>query len=244
MLRRDSLNSSLDDLFTFIGLQRARTPASRDASEAMLAASVRATAKLLDSLGQLPPKPLGLENILEHLQVAIDPHQSIHAMVHTIRGTGEVLNKIGIGVIHNQTDLPFLTSDNPVIWFDPSVRDTHLQPYVLLPGGPIVFLFPVAPNILVYGDTTMRDRFSVEGMLTSDTIDRGFVEEVNRQICRFAYKAVFATEGGQESVIREYANYSPVLFSEIQSLPGGALVRSGYVFGRREGKARWAKDGG
>jgi hypothetical protein len=243
MVRRDSLNSSLDDLFAFIGLQRARTPASRDASEAALVTSLIATAKLLDSLGRLPPKPPGLENILDHLEVAIDPHQSIHAMVHVIRATGQVLGQIGIGVIHNLTDVPFLTSDNPVIWFNPSVSERELQPYTLEPDGPIVFLFPVTPNVLVYGESGMREQFAKAGMLSSDTNDRKFVKQINRHICRFAYKAVFSSRRGQEPVIREYADVSPVLLSETQTLDGGVAIRSHYVFGKREQKARWANEG-
>jgi hypothetical protein len=241
MIRRDNVNSSLDDLFAFIGLQRARVPASRDACEGFLAASVMATARSLDAQGLLPPKPPGFENILDQVRVAIDPHQSIRAMAQVIRGAGQVLDQIGFGVIHNQTDVPYLTSDNPVIWFDPSVPDAQLQPYVLRPGGLVIFLFPVAPNAMVYGDSTIREQFACTGMLTSDATDREFINQVNQQICRFAYKAVFAQRKGQEAVIRRHEDASPVLLSDTQHLPGGTVVRSKYAFGRRERKTRWTE---
>jgi hypothetical protein len=34
---------------------------------------------------------------------------------------------MGFYPMHNKTDVPFITSDNPVIWFDPSVKDADLR---------------------------------------------------------------------------------------------------------------------
>ena len=59
---------------------RVRVPAARDMVEVMLAEQVKATARLLDQKGKLPPKPEGLEEILDHLSVAVDPHMSLRAM--------------------------------------------------------------------------------------------------------------------------------------------------------------------
>jgi hypothetical protein len=50
---------------------RVRVPAARDMVEVILAEQVKATTRLLDQQGKLPPKPEGLENILDHLSVAI-----------------------------------------------------------------------------------------------------------------------------------------------------------------------------
>ena len=120
--RRENVNDSLEEIFQFMALQRARVPASRDVTERIHAEGVMAAARRLDAEGKLSPKPEGLEDILDHVEVSINPHQSIHAMVTVMQATGQVFDQIGFYATHNKTDVPFLTSDNPVIWFDPSVR--------------------------------------------------------------------------------------------------------------------------
>lgn len=113
--RREDVNGDLDAIVTFMGLQRARVPAMRDAVERIEASTVLATARRLDQQGRLPPKPKGLEDILDQVEVAIDPHRSLHAMVEVIRGFASIIDLVGIGALHNRTSVPFLTSDNPVI---------------------------------------------------------------------------------------------------------------------------------
>ena len=196
--RRENLNEQLEVIFDFMALQRVRVPASRDAAEALLAETVVSTLRALDAAGQLPPKPEGHDDILDHVEVTIDPHQSIHAMVDMLRGTAAVFDRIGIGALHNSTGVPFLTSDNPVVWFDPSVQDELMRPYALATTGPVVLLFPVTPHLLIYGHSSMRDQFGRQGLRHLDEVDSGNVERLNRQICRFAYSAVFAQVPGQE----------------------------------------------
>jgi len=236
---RENINDSLEDVFAFIALQRVRVPASRDACEMLLAESVKATARLLDAAGKLPPKPKGLEDILNHLEVSIDPHKSIHSMVDMIRGVERVFNQIGIGALHNITDIPFLTSDNPVVWFDPSSPEAEMRPYVLQVGRPVVLLFPVTPNLMIYGHSSMRERFAYEGFKSSDMSVRKSVKMMNRQICRFAYKAVFAQKAGQEAVINKFADTSPVLRTQTIADANGATVLHQYVFGKRKRKPKW-----
>ncbi|MGE3977154.1 MAG: DUF4238 domain-containing protein [Nitrospira sp.] len=100
--RQEDVNDSLEDIFQFIALQRARVPASRDTAERMLSEATKAEVRVLDAAGQLPPKPAGFEDILDHIEVAIDPHQSIHAMVHMVRGCGQVFDQTGFHGITQQ----------------------------------------------------------------------------------------------------------------------------------------------
>lgn len=239
LCQRENVNDSLEDIFNFIALQRVRVPASRDACERMRAELVKATAHLMDAMGKLPPKPKGFEDILNHVEVSIDPHQSIHAMVDMIRGTGRVFDQIGIGALHNMTDTPFLTSDNPVIWFDPSVSEAEMRPYVLQAGEPVVLLFPISPSLMIYGHTSMREQFSYGGFGHSELSKLESVETMNRQICRFAYKAVFAQRAGQEALIKEHAHLSPVLLTKTLSVEKRKVVFFENVFGKRERKPKW-----
>jgi len=80
---RENVNRHLDTICAFIGLQRARVPAARDACERILAENVKATIRRMRDQGDLPPLPFGLGDLFDHVDVAIDPHQSIHAMSYS-----------------------------------------------------------------------------------------------------------------------------------------------------------------
>jgi hypothetical protein len=237
--RREDVNDSLEDIFAFMGLQRVRVPASRDAMEKADAEMVKTTLRALDAAGKLPPKPRGFEDILDRVDVSIDPHRSIHAMAHVLRGLGQMFNRMGIGALHNATDIPFLTSDNPIVWFDPSMPEAAMQPYVLRPGGAIVLLFPVTPRLMIYGHSSMKDRFASEGLGSGEIGKRESVKMMNRQICRFAYKAVFAQAPGQDRLIEKYASLSPVLQTTAAPAGSGQLLLHRMVFGRRQTKPKW-----
>jgi len=237
--QREDINESLEDIFAFMTLQRVRVPACRDVTEKMLAEMVKTVAKRLDASGELPPKPKGFEDI-NHIKVSIDPHQSILAMGNIIKRLGQqVFGKIGIGAIFNMTEIPFLTSDNPVIWFDPSIPEGKMKPYVLQVEGPIVLLFPVTPNIMIYGHSSMHEQFTYEGLGYGEISEPNKVEIMNRQICRFAYKAVFSQRADQEVLIHKYADESPILRTE--TIPGekGEYLFFQSVFGKPEVKPKW-----
>lgn len=239
--RRQNVNNSLEDIFQFIALQRARVPASRDATERMLSEATKAEVRILDAARLLPPKPAGFEDILNHIEVAIDPHQSIHAMVHMVRGFGQVFDQMGFAALHNTTGIPFLTSDNSVVWFDPSVPDTELQPYVLKPGGPVMLLFPVSPSLVIVGDSSGRDEFVANGWSVADLSKSHLAEVINRQICRFSYEAVYAQTAGHEKLIQKHAAHSPIPQFNRVSAGNGEIISFQMIFGKRERKPKWVE---
>jgi hypothetical protein len=239
--RRENVNDSLEEIFQFMGLQRARVPASRDVTEKIHAEDVMAEARQLDAEGKLSPKPMGLEDILDNVEVSINPHQSIHAMVPVMQATGQVFNQMGFYAVHNKTKIPFLTSDNPVIWFNPSVKEADLRPYVIRPDGPVVLLFPVSPSLIIYGHSSWRDRFEAEGLGIEDLSDVGMVEMINRQVCRFGYQAIFAQKSGQERLIQEHAELSPTIRFDRIGADEGETVVFEMIFGKRERKPKWIK---
>ncbi|HUT91241.1 MAG TPA: DUF4238 domain-containing protein [Thermoguttaceae bacterium] len=236
---KENVNDHLDTIFAFIGLQRARVPAARDACEKLLAETVKATWRQLDAAGKLPPPPKGLEDILEQVEVSIDPHQSIHAMAPIIKGYGDLMKQIGIGVLHNRTDIPFLTSDNPVIWFDPSLPEGKMQPYAVRLDGPIVLMFPVASHLMIYGHSTKQAEFARHGLCYGELNDAATVKEMNRQVCRFAYETVYASKPGFARLVREYADESPVIRTETIPAPNGQFPSSRFVWGKRTRKPKW-----
>lgn len=236
---RENVNDVLVDLLMFAAMQRIRVPANRDASEKILAETVEASLRRLDGEGLLPPKPEGCEDILDRIEIAIDPHRSILAMPQNLRGLGEVFQRIGFSAIYNETDIPFPTSDNPVIWFDPSVKESKMQPYVLQPDGPVMLFFPVSPKVLIYGDTSQRHVFEKNGLALTEISARKIAKTINRQICKFAYKSVFAQESGQEDLIKKHAHFSPVLQTKRVAIENKEWLFHEYVFGPRQKKPRW-----
>lgn len=232
----DMAAADLEALCTFIILMRVRVPATRDFIELSLAEQVKAEARLLDELGKLPPKPEGLEDILDHVTVLIDPNQSLHTMMPLAQGFGVVLDQLGFEVLHNKTDESFLTSDNPVICFDPTVGEGRVLPYQVRPPlGSIELLFPID------AETVLRGRSGRRPLRHVKLTDRQAVKRINRFTARFGYRFVFARNPGHEALIAKYAATSPVLKSV--TVPGprsGKVVFSGWVFGPRPKKPKWS----
>jgi hypothetical protein len=222
-------SSEFVDLSTFLILMRVRVPAARDMVEVTLAEEVKATTQLLDRQGKLPPKPEGLDNgILDHLSVAIDPHMSLHAMPHLARGFSIVLDHLDFEVLHNKTDVSLLTSDNPVVCFDPTVSEGRVLPYqVRPPHGSIELLFPVDAETVLRGHTRLR-RAGPRTLGHAALKDRQRAKRINRFIARFGYRFVFARDRSHEALIVRHARTSPVID-----------MRNGCVFGPRPTKPKW-----
>ena len=227
------VNNSLQELFEFMLLQRVRVPASRDATEAKLAAQVHQTLLDMVASGQVPPPPSGLAGRLDEIVVTIDPHRSIHGMAQDVLAARGLLDRIGLCAIRNHTGTPFLTSDNPVIWFDPTVPVAELQPYSISCGGPAMLFFPVSPTVVLVGSTDQKTSYSEDGLMYGDVPDEEWVFRVNLEVCRFAYKAVYASSPGFEDMIQLFAGESPVWQREGA---GGRLV-----FGKRLPKPKWER---
>lgn len=211
MHRREDVNEALMTIFEFMALQRVRVPASRDATEARLATSVKKLLLQLHAAGELPPMPPALEGRLHEIVVSIDPHMSIHGMVDDLQQSVlKVFERVGLCLVHNATGRPFLTSDNPVIWFDPSVPDEEQRPYEVSGDGPVMLIFPVSPKLLLMGSDDHKPLFAQHGLLHIDAPDEAWVLRVNETVCQYGYEAVYASEPGQEDIVMRHAAVSPV----------------------------------
>jgi Protein of unknown function (DUF4238) len=227
-------SSDFEALCNFMGLMRVRVPAARDMVEVFLAEQAKATTRFLDRQGKLPPKPQGCEDILDRLSVSIDPHQSLHAMPALARGFAIVLDQLQFEVVHNRTDVSFLTSDNPVIYFDPTVPDAKVLPYrVAPPHGEIELLFPIDP------ETVVRGRTGPAGLRHVALSDHPFVRRINRFVARFGYRFVFSRDQTHEALITKHAGTSPTIRTiNMLSATGEAIVPE-RVFGTRPTKPKW-----
>lgn len=238
---RSDVNGRLENIFQFIALQRVRVPASRDAVEAMLAHGVKETMRGMLADGKMAPPPPGLEDIVDRVQVAIDPHRSIHAMAGMLKGLGELFSKVGFAAFHNITGLPFITSDNPVMWFDPSLPFDEQRPYTTQPGGPVLLVFPVSPKLALIGSTEFKEQFGIHGLQHRDVSDEELVCAINSQVCRFAYEAVITQEAGWDELIAEHAGVSPVHEALQIPMDKGFVTVHRMAFGPRVAKVKWEK---
>jgi hypothetical protein len=239
---RDDVNDRLESIFQFIALQRVRVPASRDAAESMLAQTVKDTMKLMLANGKMTLPPPGLEDLPNQVQVAIDPHKSIHSMVAMMDGMGKLFSLVGLAAVHNNTGLPFITSDNPVLWFDPSLPFNEQRPYTIQLGGPAFLVFPVSPKLAFIGSTQYREYFGAHGLQHSDVPDEGMVYAINSQICRFAYEAVITQETGWDELIAQHAGVSPVHEAVNIPMAKGMATIHRMAFGPRVTKPKWKGD--
>ena len=238
--QRENVNDRLERIFEFMSLQRVRVPAMRDALEAAMARNIKDRMKVLLAKGLLPPPPLQLNDSDNQVEVAIDPHQSLHAMAAILKGLGKLLDMVGLAAVHNATTHPFITSDNPVVWFDPSLPFDEQQPYnVNSNGGPVMLFFPVSPKLVLFGDSSYKDMFGHHGLLHSDVRDAKFVHLLNAQVCRFAYEAVITQSPGHESMIMRYADISPVHTAQSIPMDDGLAIIHRQVFGQRKVKPKW-----
>lgn len=101
----------------------------RELIETTLAAQVRMTADRLDRTGKLPPMPPELKDVWSRMQVTIDPQKSREFIPQFLQSANMLEPALGFEVLHNRTARPFITSDNPVSWFDPRVPEARRRPY-------------------------------------------------------------------------------------------------------------------
>jgi hypothetical protein len=153
---------------------------------------------------------------------------SLRAMPDLARGFGIVLDHIGFEVLHDKTNVTFLTSDNPMVCFDPTVPEARVLPYQVRPPlGSIELLFPIDAETVLHGHTRLR-RPGARNLRHTVLTDRQEVKRINRFTARFGYRFVFARARTHESLIVKHASTSPVID-----------MLKGCVFGPRPTKPKW-----
>ncbi|KAF1722646.1 DUF4238 domain-containing protein [Pseudoxanthomonas wuyuanensis] len=249
LLTREPLASQhYNRLAEFIAAQYARVPSTRNAYERLHAERLHHKLRYNIATGRivLPPPPPALAEavfqsesgeLVDQLRFAVDPHASIHAIPEAITHAESVFNKSTFFLLHNTSGIPFVTSDNPVVWFDPTLPPDRLLPYVHQPDGHVLLLFPVTPWLLVYGATG----YDVPDDWTHvDVSDADKVQQMNSMICRFAYERVFASSRQSDEVVLAHAELSPTMRTHAVTHPGNAPVMFWHwVFDKRWHKAPW-----
>ena len=232
-------------LFRFVSMLRVRVPAARDHIEHQLAELLKTTAKKLDIMGQLPPKPPQLENtdLLKDVQVSIDPHQSIRAMEPMMKGFSVVLGSIGFKILENQTAIPFITSDNPVCNFDPDIPEKKMLPYVISRNSMrIELIFPLDNKHILHGHSDYKESYNQNGIAYINLDKKRDVKRFNRLVCRFGYEKIFACSEEHRKLIKKYSSLSPVLRTDKIPVEDGIINLFTNVFGKRSKLPKWHRN--
>lgn len=239
---REDITSSRADLYRFLTMCRVRVPAARDLFELKRAEEVRATIQQLDLMGRLPPKPEGLRDILDKIEISIDPHQSIHAMAPIAAGFGQILARVGYEIVVNDTDVEFVTSDNPVVYFDPRTPDDLLRPYTVDPRDWCVeFLFPIDPKHCLHAHSDLGFQFLRDGITYRRASERTEIKRINRLVVKFGYKSIYSKTTAIAPAVRKYAEQSPVGKARRLSRDGKTLLVLQQEFGSRHKKPKWKR---
>ena len=235
---------SRDDKITlleFVILHRVRVPAARDAAEKMLAERVKMeTLRLVDS-GAVPPPPESLGNLVDTLRVAIDPHMSMHAMVGMAEGMSEVFNAIGFEILENHTSQEFITSDNPVVFFDPTVSLSLIEPYNINRSRlEIEFMFPITPRLMLWGHSVLKGTAGQYNSVPRRNLtDKAFVERANMLAVRFGYRCVFSSTCDHRPIVERFAGRSPVTSAAHLRTDRGRALHVRSTFSKRQTKPKW-----
>lgn len=226
--RRTSMAINLNTL-GMATLMRVRVPAARERTEVLLAAKLRSEVQALERLGKLPEDLQRYAGQLDTVPVGVNPHETLLAMRNDFKAYGDLCFKLGFEVLHNVTDRPFITSDNPVCIYDPRARFGRRKPYEF--DGEVELLCPLDAHTLLRGSS----RFGPVNVISRhrDLDDARQVDRMNRTISQFAYRLVVARDRSSEAHVQRYAASSPTAAFEVRQRDKEIQIVWRNVFGPR-----------
>jgi len=217
------------NLLGMVAILMARVPAARERHEYLLAQKMRAEIQTLEAVGALPADLAEYAGKLDHVPVGINPEQSLANMPQDIMGSGDLAFRMGFEVLHNKTDLPFLTTDNPVCFYDPD-QPVHARiPYP--EDGEIELIFPIDAGMVLRGSTRLRPVNSV--MRHRVLSDKAKVRKINRTVAQFGYRLYIARDRSCDDLVRHYAATVPTVHVDVEFEPGHLRMIWRHLFGKR-----------
>lgn len=223
---------SLASSFNVLGMvcvHAVRVPAARHRHELLLATKLRAEAMALERRGTLPDVYQRYAGQLDTVPVAANPQRSIATMKEDMLRFGDLCFQIGFEVVHNDTDLSFITSDNPVCVYDPRRLPVIGRPYEY--DGQVELICPLDANTLLRGNSRIRpvNRISRHVRIKG----RGEIARLNSTLSRFAYGLAMAPDRSSDKVIAMHAARCPTIsFKVVETDAGGDIIWR-HVFGPR-----------
>lgn len=181
---------------------RARVPAARERHELLMAAELRGQHQALERMGKLPPELARYAGQLDIVPVAANPQRSLGKMREDFAAFHALSFRMGFEVLHAPRGAAFVTSDNPVCWYDPTEPFDDREPYPA--SGDIELLFPLDAGMLLRGSTRL---VRVNQIVRHRTlVDRAAVRRFNRTIAQFSYRLLLAQGRCDDLALRHMAS--------------------------------------
>ena len=213
-------------------IMRTRVPAARDRNTLLMAAELRAGMRALERIGKLPTEYAIYAGKLDRVPVGIDPQRTLRTISADLKSFGNLCFRLGFEVVHNTSSTAFVTSDNPVCFYDPTDTVQTRTPYNV--GRHVELVFPLDARTLLRGSTRL---VPVNQVIRHKTLcDAASVRRLNRTIAQFGYRFFLASDRSCDDLARVYADRCPTVEIDVGfEGEGGREVRIvwRHVFGPR-----------
>jgi hypothetical protein len=220
--------SVLHWLYAMTTMMRTRVPAARDYNEEIMALETRTSLKVFAEMGKLPDKLKRYEHELDTVDIAIERQRTLGKMGDDMRRFGDLTLRLGFELLINDTGVDFITSDNPVAYFDPNDAGIR-HPYIN--NEKVELYFPLSPKVALHGANRLRRFGQTPRFRTIDGVAK--VRAINRVTARFAYRLAFARDRSHDDLIARHAATSPVLDAAVVRKPKEIQYHIGHRFGPR-----------
>ncbi len=183
----DGQTVDLETLFLTVLSMRVRSVGFREPFEIALADFVDHN---LDKLLKINfPAALTKAGISRRdLQVTIDPHRSLQAMSHYLLNYCKAITTSHFKLVKPNGKKKFLTSDNPVVWFERTNGGEIKTPYTSNPTKKTIVFFPLNPYLGLLGTPTSNQNELVA--LEEEKLSRSETNELNAAILACAWDHV------------------------------------------------------
>jgi hypothetical protein len=160
----------------------------------------------------------------------IDPHRSISSMPLLIKNVPIFQHNFSFGIpkfLHNETDLNFITSDNPIVFHLGGHGVKAAIPYKVSPKQDFAFYFAISPRTMMVNST-----FNSKRTMHCPIKDRGQVSSLNRMIARYSYRFIMSdSEELAWNYGDRYSDICPRPNFYTSSIFNGYVEQIGYKFG-------------
>jgi hypothetical protein len=201
--------------FNVLGLasiMKVRVPAARDRNALLFAAKLRSEVQALEEIGKLPEELQRYAGMLDKVPVGVDPQQTLGVIFEEMKQFGDLCFQLGFEVLHNETDLPFITSDNPVCIYDPRVTLHARTPYEFKHEAELIF--PLDAKTLLRGSSRLKPANQV--IRHRRLRELSAIKRLNRTVAQFAYKLLIARDRSCDSLAVLYADKCPTVSVEVK----------------------------
>ena len=217
------------NLLGMVAVMRARVPAARERHELLMAHKLRTEVKAAEALGVLPDDLKIYAGRLDEVPVGINPEQSLASMREDFMESGDLAFRLGFEVLHNATDIPFLTSDNPVCVYDPREPVHARTPYRT--AEQVELLFPLDAGMMLRGSTKLAPTNRL--VRHRRVSDKARVRRHNRTIAQFGYRLYVAQDRSCDPLVVQYAESVPTVAVSVQGGGREFSIAWDHCFGPR-----------